>query len=145
MRTFICCSHKVETLLLLGLSKIQMMALAQVSSENFKLVWLLLHQRVSVRVFNYIIMPERSKVHLAAGCGLQLAEAEHQRDEGADGHEDRQHGGAVVLGVGVSHAGAARLPASSGRLLKGRDFSLFSLCVNGATNGLMLCRIFCSP
>ena len=119
MRTFICCSHKVETLLLLGLSKIQMMALAQVSSENFKLIWLLLHQRVSVRVFNYIIVPERSKVHLAAGCGLQLAEAEHQRDEGADGHEDRQHGGAVVLGVGVSHAGAARLPASSGRLLKG--------------------------
>lgn len=121
MRTFICCSHKVETLLLLGLSKIQMMALHwhKFRTENFKLVWLLLHQRVSVRVFNYIIMPERSKVHLAAGCGLQLAEAEHQRDEGADGHEDRQHGGAVVLGVGVSHAGAARLPASSGRLLKG--------------------------
>ena len=32
---------------------------------------------------------------------LQLAETEHQGDEGADGDEDGQHGGAVVLGIGI--------------------------------------------
>ena len=68
MRTFICCSHKVETLLLLRLSKIQMMALAQVSSENFNLKWLLLHQRVSVRVFNYNNAGEKQGT---SGCGLR--------------------------------------------------------------------------
>ena len=70
MRTFICCSHKVETLLLLGLSKIQMMALHwhKFRTENFKLVWLLLHQRVSVRVFNYNSAGEKQGT---SGCGLR--------------------------------------------------------------------------
>ena len=47
---------------MLGLSKIQMMALHwhKFRTENFKLVWLLLHQRVSVRAADYSLQRQNT-------------------------------------------------------------------------------------
>ena len=61
--------------------------------------------------------------------GSEFAETKDERNESPDGHKYWQHGGAVILGVGVGHSGAAGFPPGWSWLLEYDLISNYSTTV----------------